>query len=245
MIAPGDILYVQGTGGLGRIGAGGGYMGHMLVALCKPQSIRRHSSEGEELQDLQLWPRSDVPEVWRVSTMESTRLANGLHVCDTLLFVEPRSRRFVLFAELDTRDGEVTACEHEYFEVWQSPADLRAALRMDLLSEVVAEMKLCEGSWSIATAARALFLPADVFVSKERAPLMDELQACWSSAPICTSVAIVFWQRYLCKLAASMRRESGLDLILRWMPAKADRALPSELAAAMHACGWSQIAVAP
>lgn len=60
----------------------------------------------------------------------------------------------------------------------------------------------------MATGLRAVFQSADVSVSggrlnkKERKEMLKNLKSCWDAPPICTSVAISFWQRYLVKLAA-------------------------------------------
>jgi len=72
--------------------------------------------------------------------------------------------------------------------------------------------------------------------------LLDEIQRCWASPPICTSVVIVFWQRYLCKVAAATG-QTEVELILKLMPLKADRTLPGELMAGIRQCGWSIMTV--
>ena len=45
-------------------------------------------------------------------------------------------------------------------EVWQSPRELRADLRIDLMRSVVADMYKVDGDWSFVTAARAWLMPA-------------------------------------------------------------------------------------
>merc|ERR1711967_129789 len=100
-----------------------------------------------------------------------------------------------------------------------------------------ADMVSCEASWSLTTAARAVFKSAKL---SRRRDLLGKVQGYWDSAPICTSVVISFWQRYLCRFAkATGQRET--DLILKWMPLKADRVLPGELIETMRKCGWSNI----
>jgi len=95
----------------------------------------------------------------------------------------------------------------------------------------------------LATAARALLKTAAVSRSKSlrngmsRAQLLRELQDCWDEAPICTSVVVVFWQQYLCMHARATGQQE-LDLILKWMPLKADRGLPGDLVNAMRRSGW-------
>lgn len=64
--------------------------------------------------------------------------------------------------------------------------------------------------------------------------------------PICTSVVIMFWQRWLCKLASVLAaqqetaEETSSDLILQWFPLKADRSLPGPLLDTMLRCGWTK-----
>ena len=48
------------------------------------------------------------------------------------------------------------------------------------------------------------------------------MEACWNSNPICTSVIIVFWQRYICKLVkCGLMSADVVDLIMKFMPLKA------------------------
>ncbi|CAK0865334.1 unnamed protein product [Prorocentrum cordatum] len=76
------------------------------------------------------------------------------------------------------------------------------------------------------------------------------VRASWTREPICTSIIIVFWQRYLCELAAATQGEcapslSGLDLILQWMPLKADRGLPGDLLGVLRSRGWACVSQVP
>merc|ERR1712194_200589 len=80
--------------------------------------------------------------------------------------------------------------------------------------------------------------------------VLEEIRACWDEEPICTSVVVTFWQRYLCKLAqaAIITRGCLVDpakLVLKWMPLKADRVLPGELFTTMQACGWVMLSQVP
>jgi hypothetical protein len=107
------------------------------------------------------------------------------------------------------------------------------------MQEVLEKMRSSDASWSWSTAVRAFLFSADVSEDHESsANSMREIRACWKSDPICTSVVIVFWQKYLCKLAELHTGSDAMDWILRWMPVKADRALPGELLSAMERCGW-------
>lgn len=99
----------------------------------------------------------------------------------------------------------------------------------------------CQSSWSLTTAARAVFKSAELCWSNDEMGFISGVEESWETAPICTSVVISFWQRYLCKYARCTA-QSQMSAILKWMPVKADRGLPGELIAAMQKCGWRQVA---
>jgi len=189
------------------------------------------------------WPSKSTTHIWKVPTIESTRSAEGLHRCDMLVHVQPDGT-LVLLGELVTTDEhtlEFSQIDGEAVEVWQSPAELRSQLRMDCIDAVLADMVSCEASWSLTTAFRAVTRSAKL---SRRRDLLGKVQGYWESAPICTSVVTSFWQRYLCSYAhATGQRET--DLILKWMPLKADRVLPGELIDTMRSCGWCNIKRVP
>lgn len=242
-IAPGDVLFVPGTSGsLAEVGTAGGFMGHFMVALRLPRRIVAGSAEARTL--CAVWP-AGVQEIWQIGVLESTRGVAGLNHADMLVRVEDRTGRFIIFGEIGSQ-GELSVCDDEAFEIWRTPHELRASFRPDIFRDVVSEMSQCSGDWSITTAARALFRSATNFNSSDKAELLEEIKACWAADPICTSVVIVFWQKYLCKMAlvrqacvASAAHQS--DLILKFMPLKADRGLPGEVLQAMRQCGWMQV----
>jgi len=257
LAAAGDMLCVRGNGRLERIGASGGFLGHVLLVLGPPQRIARHSELGTWLSGV--WPSGSPTEVWQVPTLESTSQEAGLHQASMLLRVDEDTSQILLFGELPATDAnEVFAIDEQVVEVWQCPSELRALLTRDIVEKVLADMKACEASWSLKTAARAVLLSASHFHSAGKAAVLKEVRACWSAEPICTSVIITFWQRCLCQLAwaaesggacSALRSPKGFshptDLILRWMPLKADRGLPGELMQAMRSCGWKAVTKAP
>jgi hypothetical protein len=102
------------------------------------------------------------------------------------------------------------------------------------MTRIVMQMRNREASWSWGTAVRAFLLSADVSDGVD----LETIKKCWKSDPICTSVVISFWQRYMCKLADSIPDADAMDWILEWMPIMADRALPGELMSKMEKCGW-------
>lgn len=237
---PGDILFVKGNGHLAEIGTTGGFMGHVLLVLAPPVPILMNSREACELQDI--WPAENVQCIWRIPTVESTRSNIGLHQSQMLAHLESDTGRLILIGEIAGLDpsGALSSIESEVAEVWQSPKELRLRLCANKMSEVLREMLACQSSWSLTTAARAVFKSAGLAWSNDEMEFMAEVEESWETAPICTSVVISFWQRYLCKCA----RETGqseMNAILKWMPLKADRGLPGELMATLQRCGWRSV----
>lgn len=242
-IAAGDVLLVRGRGRLAAIGSAGGLLGHVMVANSAPSRLLWTCPEAGALIGAR--PLLHSEQLWRVEAFESTRSTAGLHCFELLVRSEPGTGHVVLVGELNQlvsgngvpEEMELMLIDDETAEVWQSPPKLRSELRPEIMSQVLREMKGSEQSWSIITAARALLKTASVRGHGVEGHLLQELKDCWREAPICTSVAVVFWQQYLCRLARETSQDE-LDLILRWMPLKADRGLPSELIDAMKKCGW-------
>jgi len=240
LLAPGDVLSVRGTHCLSAIGRAGGIMGHVMVVVAPPLAIRRQSAEAARL--MPLWPEEGTtPMLWQVPTLESMNGECGLHRAKTLLYVERRTGRFAIAGEIDL-NGDVWAFARREVEVWQSPLELRSRLCLDLMGEVVCEMMARNASWSLTTAARAVLTSAKVTIDKTPAEVMEEIFQSWEAEPICTSIVISFWQRYLCKLAGVARGkgnpQTAVSLIIKWMPLKADRGLPGELLRTMQSVGW-------
>jgi len=199
VIAPGDVLLVRGSGRLAEIGNAGGFMGHVLVVIAQPRSVLANSEEAHHLQTA--WPPG-AASIWRIPTIESTRRETGLYQTESLAYVERGTRRLMLIGELEL-DGEVsTSDKYEQVEIWQSPEEVRQNLRPDVMTRVVEEMRRKQANWSAATAARAVLKAALIQRKKSAHDTLQEIRACWDEKPICTSVVIVFWQRYLEKIAA-------------------------------------------
>lgn len=241
-MAAGDVLFVKGTGGIADIGTAGGFLGHVMVVLSTPRKLQSTGFEAREL--MAAWPSLNLSHVVRIETLESTRAHSGLHRSEMLLKLEPGSGRFVLVGEISDAGREFTLVEDEEVQLWQSPPELRAHLRPEAMAVVLCEMKACEKSWSLSTAARAVLRSAVIAEvpqgTRGRQALLREVQDCWMAAPICTSVVVVFWQRYLSRIA-KFTGQHELDLIADWMPLKADRGLPGDLVSTMRQCGWVQV----
>jgi len=179
---------------------------------------------------------------------------------------------------------------------------------------VVSDMAATQANWSATTAARAVVKQAAVVPKKTTAETLHDIQRCWHRPPICTSVIIAFWQRYVCRFAATqplVHQDNGpqvhhvtgervmywsesyrswmdavvmghnldsngaivsynldckvgaaaanirrptqvldmsvkaVEMIIRCMPLKADRALPGDLMKTMRDCGWACVPQVP
>jgi len=222
-------------------------MGHVLLVMESPRGVHRGSKEAGRFQSV--WPRlrrsatDDVKVLWIVRTLESTRNEDGLHDTDQLIYMDGKGRMFLAaeeqFEKFVVPEGQVQ------IQAWQSPPALRNDFRVDIMNGILADLIQHEANWSWSTAVRAFFLSANMQDASEDGTLR-EIQSCWSADPICSSLVIVFWQRYLCKLAELYNVSRSpmvpevleIDWILKWMPLKSDRALPGELLSAMQQCGW-------
>lgn len=236
-VGPGDVLLVQGSGQLTRIGANGGFMGHVMVVLAAPELVPRNSKQGRALSEI--WP-AGAQEVVRMATVESTRQRSGLHRSHMIMHFRSDGE-LALVAEESEHDV-TPIVGGELLEIWRCPLELRKSFRPDIMAAVLEDMADVQADWSYTTAARAVFNSAGIAHRERTEELRDEVEVSWETAPICTSVVISFWQRYLQGLAFATG-VSDLDLILRWMPLKADRGLPGELLKAMQQSGWRRLAV--
>lgn len=254
ILAPGDVLCVQGQpGGIMRLGATGGYMGHVLLVTAPPRGVWKNTPEAFQFQGV--WPdQHDCRVLWLVRTMESTRNTEGFHESEHLVYVEGGTGRMLVVAE--ELNNQFLKFEHaEQLEVWQCPASLRKGFRLDIMHNVLCEMKQYEASWSWSTAVRAYLFSANMSppAKADKEGMLQDLEQAWGAEPICSSLIVVFWQRYLCALAdmynahpaPNTTEVDALDWILQWMPLKSDRALPGELLSTMKQCGWALISHIP
>lgn len=237
-----------------EIGAAGGFMGHVLLVTGAPRRLDRGlEPSAKELERAKFkWP-ADAVELWIVPAIESTRHEEGLHRAELIVFVQRSTGHLRLIGEF-TPSELVIEEEQESMEIWQSPGELRQQLRVDLMQDVLDEMKAYEANWSASTAARAFMQmawgSARIASGSGTGQVLEEIHASWRKEPICTSVVVTFWQRYLCKLAQAAIITRGClidpsELVLKWMPLKADRVLPGELFSTMQACGWVMLQQVP
>jgi len=175
-----------------------------------------------------------------VPTMESTHGETGLFQTETLLYIDQSTRQIIMVGDVTERHPghrEIgMGTEHIAVQLWQSPHQLRSKVNGAVASQVVAEMAAHTSDWSWVSGIRAMFLNPLVEVAHD---IISEVKECWHKAPICTSVVIVFWQRYICKMAeASGQPWIAGELIRSFMPLKADRTLPTDLLTTMQRSGW-------
>mmetsp|Transcript_87096 Transcript_87096/g.164194 ORF Transcript_87096/g.164194 Transcript_87096/m.164194 type:complete len:267 (-) Transcript_87096:475-1275(-) len=240
IIKPGDILICKPEAASAfQIPSVAGRFGHAVLTIAVPRCIQRASQEGAFLSEV--WPDSE-DELWAVSIMESTRHDQGLHEGKLLIHVDRATGKLKVVAEVVKDSNGVLLRDMVgslSTQVFQSPAAIREQLNPHLLAQVLADMR-CEqqANWSWGTAVKAALRPANVNASD-----LTQVQKSWSKRPICTSVPITFWQRFLSKLAdysTSQGQPVGaMDLIRQWMPVKANRSLPTELANALQSAGWT------
>jgi hypothetical protein len=252
VLSAGDVICVRGQeGAITRLGATGGFMGHVLLVTAPPRGVHRQTAEAFGFHGV--WPSGNVRVLWLVRTMESTRDAEGFHESDHLLYIEEDTRRILTVGE-EHHNQFIKFEVPEKVEVWRCPPELRACFRPEIMHNVLAQMRAQEANWSWSTAVRAFFFSAQMREDyAARASVMQEIQGAWGAEPICSSLVVVFWQRYLCELADFYNNPTNpkatevdaLDWILQWMPLKSDRALPGELLSTMHQRGWALVEYLP
>lgn len=244
-IAPGDIFFTrEDATAFMRIGTAGGFLGHVLQIIGKPRCLLQGQAE---VHVQSVWP-AGVEKMWFVKTLESTRDAEGLYEADSLFYVDSATERMILLGRED-ETGTLKVTTGEEVEVWHAPDCLRSNFRISLMKEVLTEMKACNSSWSLTTAVRAVFFSGMMGHLSEKGQLLSDISSSWTVEPICTSIAIIFWQRYLSKLAedpffdcrlptgASVNAKA-VNLIQLFMPLRADRVLPGKLQTTLTQCGW-------
>mmetsp|Transcript_110744 Transcript_110744/g.195689 ORF Transcript_110744/g.195689 Transcript_110744/m.195689 type:complete len:258 (+) Transcript_110744:2-775(+) len=230
----------------------GAMFGHVLLVTAGPRRIQKRSRSS--LQFREIWPPGRVQEIYRVPVIESARSSEGMEQSELLLYIDAKSGKILVLGEVSDK-GVISVAEiepPEEVELWQCPEELRNPKYRDIKEAVFAELKQNQANWSWATAVRALVLDAGVgrARSKEatRSEHLQEVQSCWQGNPICTSVPIIFWQKFLCQLGETsgaleqpLSTMTAYDMILKYMPLMADRVLPAELFKVMLGSGWTNL----
>jgi hypothetical protein len=252
------VLFVEspenGIHGITRLGAAGGVMGHVLLVVAPLRGVFRKSPEGVLFANI--WPGKHINILWVVPTMESCRAQDGFYETEYFIYIDEVGQ--MMMQGENSRAGEAHLTrytEPERAKVYQSPPELRQRFRPQIMFDALSTMRNRQASWSWSTAVRAFLLSADMPTQYDnsREAMLDGIKKSWKTDPICTSVVIVFWQRYLCDLADEYNSTRGshephahpLDWIFQWMPVMADRALPGDLLNSLEQCGWLMVSGAP
>lgn len=252
LFQPGDLLCVKGSAdNITSIGANGGFMGHVMLVTSEPRVIRYDTEEAIEYGNL--WPRvggESASVLFIIPSMESCRSEEGFYESEYLLYIDEVDRIRLL--------GERRPEGLQRFEradkviVFHGPPALRKNIKPYLMEESLEAMRDSrQGSWSWGTAIRAYLFSADIEENawSSRDAALEDIQQCWKADPICTSLIIIFWQRYICALADEwneMRwphepKKHAFDMICEWIPLKADRALPADMVNTLERCGWTSV----
>jgi hypothetical protein len=239
MVGIGDIVVVESDGSVGSIGEIHGSFGHVLLVSGSPECIREGSDDADGME--KIWPEG-VKQVWIVPTVECTRRQQGMLHSKLLIYNEPGTDQFLLLGEM-SEDNVIFVCAEpvEKIQFLCCPGELRACCQSDLMAKTLRDMDAIQRSWSWSTAIRAYLFSSSVLNGPEsvnESTSLEQIRTSWESSPICTSIIIVFWQQYLCALAAQDGDRSPMKQISEYMPLKADRALPSKLIATLKNCGW-------
>jgi hypothetical protein len=220
-----------------------------MLVTALPEVLHRGTTESVLYSNI--WPTvagKKVDLILMVSTLECCRSEEGLYETEYLFYIDENAC-VRLLGEMKEEKGLQQFELAEKVILYHSPPALRNDLKSYLMEEALDSMRSSyQGSWSWGTAVRAYLFSADVQWngSNSREDSLEEVQKCWSSDPICTSVIIIFWQRYLCAVAdewESMRWPEdppmhAFDMICQWIPLKADRTLPSDMVSTLDRCGW-------
>lgn len=200
-------------------------------------------------------PELDGMDFFSCDTIESTRSMQGKEIVwypATSFFARSRqTKEAFLVADIGKGTEALVLCAepvqvkllmHPFRRGNGGPAFDLQAFRKAL--EVSAE---ASQHWSIKTAVQGFMTrrdggldPNDYPDPQSRVALMQDLQRRWEMRPICTSVAIMVWQRYF-KFVSGCGPEAtdlAAQRILRWMPLLSDKTLPSALIKELSKCGW-------
>jgi hypothetical protein len=235
LICAGDVLNFRGRfNALSRLGSSGGFMGHVVLAVSE---MRPLLPEAEVAQLFEEFAADGRNTLYAVNIVECSRDTTGLSESTLILYVNIEGGVFV--------GGEINGPqltsfdEPEEVHIWHGPLEFREkSFREDFMHEVLTDMRKSQHSWSWSTALRAFWLSSDLSHSTEAPVTLKEIRECWQVEPICSSIVVIFWQKYLLKLALC-QHANPLDLILKYMPLKADRVLPGELLYSMLSHGWT------
>lgn len=110
---------------------------------------------------------------------------------------------------------------------------------------------LVSKNWGLNTALSAFTSRQQTTLTVDRYPdvdsrraLLDELRERWTRPPICSSVAIMVWQKYFLLACGceddlfTSASDVAVQLILQWIPAFSHQTMPSMLVKILTGSGW-------
>lgn len=233
---PGDVLSVIQDGfALSHLGAAGGWMGHVLLVVSPPRRVKRESDVGVVFEE----HFANEAQVYLVGTVECCRNAKGITELDLALSIDQDGQVYMCGDCAEVGSSIMLYAQRKEAQVWRCPSKFRADnFHPDVMHSVLEDMRSNKQSWSWSTAARAMFFSSEISSERPKSLTMKEIESSWEAEPICTSVVVIFWQRYLRDLA-TLESSDPCGLILQHMPLRADRVLPGELLSTMFSKGWS------
>eukprot|EP00928_Gymnodinium_smaydae_P082036 TRINITY_DN6546_c0_g1_i1.p1 TRINITY_DN6546_c0_g1~~TRINITY_DN6546_c0_g1_i1.p1 ORF type:complete len:447 (-),score=74.75 TRINITY_DN6546_c0_g1_i1:144-1484(-) len=202
----------------------------------------------------------DIPpgmEVWGCDTIESVQDCRGdrfeWYPARSYFGRDPFGPGAFLVADMPQRRGDIEAIEPLPLKLLLSP--LRKTLGGPGLNEEAFAQAVRQGeesskAYSYATrvsmgvayllqqaSLQQASLDPRLFPSpRERAELLRLLERTWAEPPICSSVPVQTWQRYL--LNAIDDRDLAAQAILRYMPLLSNNVLPATLVKELTKRGW-------
>jgi hypothetical protein len=169
-------------------------IGHVQIIVEQPSKV-----DPQYVEDMGLsHPGRDV---WSLSTIHSTGLRRG-GVCEEKVFVSVKANGELILVgcvEVDAlkQPLEAKQCDDLQFDIYQAPGPLRACFQRQLADRAT-QLTMTRHEWSLITGARAAL---GVFTSRGRKlqsiPTVEEWKQSLEIEPICTTIFIGWWQRYL------------------------------------------------
>ena len=222
------------------------------------QDMAKELGMDQSIIENQSIPWKDVVEVWMVRVLESTASYHGVSWCTAALAAFPSKPGLYMFGEL--YDNEVaegswdnwwSTWPPQRFEILQAPAPARCLMTspgmLDKFQSACIQTKDATRSpptsdWSMRTAVVSFFL-SPCKSRLRRSPQPEALKKHWAVPPICTSVCIEAWQRFL--LASAATDEQGCKWILDVVPFRAGRTLPRDFLRVLDERGWRRLTDLP
>jgi hypothetical protein len=234
---------------------GGNMWGHVVMVLATPDAVEipylydRHDKDNPELREL---ARKVPVYIAKVLQSASNMLDIGISAC--AIVIHPVTKEICPVKQLSKSAVQLCAGKesHVSMEVLLSPLN-NETLDFDSFILAVEECHRMpqDTKWSLRTAVRSYLRKAELRQSKytsdrRKEKLSRELSALWRKRPICSTIPPRVWQKYLLKVAyvsgAANPEIAWAESVLRTMPVKDDRVLPTDLVRALMGTGlWSRL----